>query len=100
MVTQVVRGISWIETGADINQLAPARVMPQIDIPILIIHGDADRIVPVDHASKLHAAARNATIHIEPDSPHIGTVMLNSHKYERLVSQHFLRASPPDSALD
>jgi alpha-beta hydrolase superfamily lysophospholipase len=100
VVTQVARGFSWIETGADINQLAPSKAMPQIDIPILIIHGDADRIVPVEHASKLHAAARNATIHIEPDSPHIGTVMLNSTKYERLVSQHFLRASPPDPALD
>ena len=100
VVTQVARGISWIETGADINQLAPAQAISKIDIPILIIHGDADRIVPVEHASLLHAAAeRNSTIHIEPGGPHIGTVMMNSHKYERLVSQHFLRAlnSKPDT---
>ncbi len=90
VVTQVARGFSWIETGADINQLAPARALPKIDIPILIIHGDADRIVPVEHARKLQAVARHPTVHIEPDCPHIGTVMLNSHKYKRLVSQHFL----------
>lgn len=100
VVTQVARGISWIETGADINQLAPARAMPKIEIPILIIHGDADRIVPVEHASLLHAAAENSTIHIEPGSPHIGTVMLNSTKYERLVSQHFLRALNSKSDTD
>jgi fermentation-respiration switch protein FrsA (DUF1100 family) len=91
VVTQVARGFSWIETGADINQLAPAQAISKVEIPILIIHGDADRIVPVEHASLLHAAARNSTVHIEPDGPHIGTVMLNSSKYERLVTQHFLK---------
>lgn len=94
MVTQVARGISWIETGADINQLAPAEVISRIDRPILIIHGDADKIVPVEHASLLHAASETSTIHIEPGSPHIGIVMLNSSKYERLVKQHFLQTSP------
>ncbi len=94
MVTQVARGISWVETGADINQLAPAKVISRIDIPMLIIHGDADKIVPVEHASLLHASAENSTIHIEPGGPHIGTVMLNSSKYRRLVKQHFLQASP------
>lgn len=43
--------------------------------------------------SLLHtAAARNSTIHIEPGCPHIGTVMMSNSKYERLVTQHFLRA--------
>jgi uncharacterized protein len=93
-VTQVARGISWIETGADINQLAPAEAIPRTDIPILIIHGDADKIVPVEHASLLHTSAENSTIHIEPGGPHIGTVMLNNSKYKRLVKQHFLQASP------
>jgi uncharacterized protein len=99
VVTQVARAFSWIETGADINQLAPVRAIAKVDLPVLIIHGDADRIVPVEHASLLHAAASNATLYIEPDCPHIGTVMLNSHKYKRLVSQHFLQAlnSKPDT---
>lgn len=99
IVTQVARAFSWIETGADINQLAPVRAIAKVDLPVLIIHGDADRIVPVEHASLLYAAASNPTLHIEPECPHIGTVMLNSHKYERLVSQHFLRAlnNKPDT---
>ncbi len=100
VVAQVARVISWIETGADINQLAPAKALPKIDIPILIIHGDADHIVPVEHASRLNAAARNATVHIEPDAPHIGTVMLNNTKYERLVSNHFLKAVEPEPVVD
>jgi uncharacterized protein len=93
IVTQVARAFSWVETGADINELAPARALSQLTIPILIIHGDADRIVPVDHANILRdAAGNNATLHIEPDSPHIGTVMLNSSKYQVLVTRHFLQA--------
>ena len=92
-VTQVARVFSWIETGADINHLASARWIPQTDIPILIIHGSADHIVPVEHSSLLHESARKATVYLEPDAPHIGTVMLNSSKYERLVSQHFLQNS-------
>lgn len=100
VVTQVARVFSWIETGADINQLAPAEVMAKVDIPVFIIHGDADRIVPVEHAGLLHNASRNSTIHIEPGSPHIGTVMINGSKYGRLVTQHFLKAVAPQHEVD
>ena len=96
VVTQVARAFSWIETGADIRDLSPADTLPRLTIPILIIHGDSDQIVPVEHAEKLQAAAgKTATLHIEPDCPHIGTVMLNSAKYELLVARHFSQALQP-----
>ena len=37
-------------------------VVKKLDIPILIIHGRRDDIIPYRHAEKLHAAAKNSTL--------------------------------------
>jgi fermentation-respiration switch protein FrsA (DUF1100 family) len=90
--TQVARVFGWLEIGADINSLAPATRLKTLDLPVLIIHGDEDHIVPVEHAHQLHSACRQGTLHIEKHCPHIGTVMLNEARYARMVTRHFLSA--------
>jgi fermentation-respiration switch protein FrsA (DUF1100 family) len=37
-------------------------VVKKLDIPILIIHGRHDDIIPYQHAERLHAAAKNSTL--------------------------------------
>ena len=45
--------------------------LKKIDVPTLLIHGDADQIVPIDDASKLTAKiVRGATLKIIPGAPH------------------------------
>ncbi len=88
--TQIARGFGWLEIGTDINSLTPATRLKQLDLPVLIIHGEDDHIVPVDHARQLHAACHHGTLHIEKHCPHIGTVMLNEARYARMVTRHFL----------
>ncbi len=37
------------------------RVLPTLDVPVLIMHGDRDTIVPVEHGRRLRDLARRAT---------------------------------------
>ncbi len=94
--TQVARAFGWLEIGADIDSLAPASRLKTLNLPVLIIHGDEDRIVPVEHAHLLHTACRHGTLHIEKQCPHIGTVMVNEAQYARMVTRHFLATVPSE----
>ncbi len=58
--------VAWLGSGADRNEVA-TRVSPMHYIrrdipPILTIHGDADPIVPYDHATRLHEALDEAGV--------------------------------------
>lgn len=44
--------------------------LPEIKAPTLIIHGDQDRMVPVQNAHLLHERIPNSTLHIVPDAGH------------------------------
>lgn len=37
-------------------------IVPQLDIPILVLHGTKDGVVPYDHGATLHAAAKNGEL--------------------------------------
>jgi non-heme chloroperoxidase len=45
--------------------------LKKIDVPTLILHGDADQIVPIDDTSRLSAKlVRNSTLKVYPGAPH------------------------------
>ena len=45
--------------------------LKRIDLPVLVIHGDDDQIVPVDNSARLSAALlKHATLKIYPGYPH------------------------------
>ena len=93
---EMARGIAWLETGADINELMPERAVSRLDVPLLVIHGSEDRIVPVDHARRLSKAG-STKLYIEPDAPHIGTAIFNGSRYRQLVFDHFSGSIEPDT---
>jgi non-heme chloroperoxidase len=45
--------------------------LKKIDIPVLVLHGDADQIVPIDAAGRASAKIlKNATLKVYPGFPH------------------------------
>jgi non-heme chloroperoxidase len=45
--------------------------LKKIDVPTLILHGDADQIVPIDDSALLSSKlVRNSTLEIIPGGPH------------------------------
>lgn len=101
-MAQLVRGVAWIEIGADLRELAPMDRLREIHIPLLIVHGSGDTVVPVAHAHVLRAAAVGPVqLIIEPEAPHIGSVILDPTGYIQRVKQHFLTSiSKPTKAAN
>ncbi|WP_256625956.1 alpha/beta hydrolase [Selenomonas ruminantium] len=49
--------VSRAKTGAAISNAAPLRSVVHTEVPMLFIHGDADKLVPFDMMEKLYAAS-------------------------------------------
>ena len=52
------------------DQHRPDEAAARITRPMLIIHGDADRIIPVHHGRRIADAAPNAVLHVLPGGDH------------------------------
>jgi hypothetical protein len=92
----------WIPLLSVDDRFSPLPAMAKISpIPLLILHGDQDRVVPVHHAQRLYDAAREPKqLWIVPGAGHIQT-MRDPAQRDRLVA--YLRevlASPPGSERD
>jgi non-heme chloroperoxidase len=65
--------------------------LKKIDVPTLILHGDADQIVPIDAAGRLSAKiVKNATLKVYEGAPHGMCTTLSDRVNEDLLA--FLRA--------
>ena len=69
--------LAWLTThvflaprGHTVGSVSAARAIETYTGPVLLIHGDADRVVPVGHLARLEDAARNA----REDEPAAGEV--------------------------
>ena len=52
-IMPIVDVMSKIKTGVAISDAAPIKVVDKISVPILFIHGDADKLVPYEMMNKL-----------------------------------------------
>ncbi len=58
--------------------------------PLLLIHGTADAMIPVEHAYQLHAATADAAeLWIVPDAPHCGAYFVDRAAYVARVQRFF-----------
>jgi dipeptidyl aminopeptidase/acylaminoacyl peptidase len=87
--------VSRLISGGSEATAAIARLAPR---PLLIVHGQNDRIVPVDHAHKLKAAADQAGIPaeviIDPAADHNDIVYVN-RDLQQQIAAWLHKALPP-----
>ena len=69
--------------------------LADIDVPALVLHGDADRVVPVENAHLLDEGLPESTLEIHEDAHHLFFVEHDEWVNERL--QSFLHDHPLDS---
>jgi alpha-beta hydrolase superfamily lysophospholipase len=58
---------TWV---AEFDAVVAERAISKVRVPILIVHGTADDVVPVGHAHRLAAAAPEADLRIIEGAPH------------------------------
>jgi pimeloyl-ACP methyl ester carboxylesterase len=50
--------------GAEFIEVYTQRAIAQVDVPVLVVHGDQDEVVPVAHAEMIARRAPHAEVHI------------------------------------
>jgi dipeptidyl aminopeptidase/acylaminoacyl peptidase len=94
--------------GIDIKDISPARSIARSDTPVLVIHGEDDAIVPVEHARLLGRAigasfdeieGGEETVWIVPNAGHTGSFRTEPKAYiERLVKFYEAHLGAPRSS--
>ena len=74
--------------GIDLSKLAPEQGIKSVNVPILVIHGEADTRIPTEHGIRVHEAARaESEMWVVPGADH-GEALHNfpDEYVERVVS--------------
>ncbi|MPZ69072.1 MAG: prolyl oligopeptidase family serine peptidase [Actinobacteria bacterium] len=54
----------------EFNSVTAEKAIVSINIPVLVVHGDADEVVPVDHARRIAERSRSAELRIIEGASH------------------------------
>ena len=82
--------------GIDLGRLAPERAVENIDLPILVIHGEDDTRIPTEHGIRVHEAAPSGSRRwIVPGTDHVEAFESYPEEYvDRVVDYLYARFSP------
>lgn len=61
------------------SEMDSSEDLKKIDVPVLILHGDVDRIVPIDNAHRSAKLIRNVMVKQYPGAPH---ALISTAKHE------------------
>jgi uncharacterized protein len=82
--------------GGDPRATEPGRIMPLVEVPLFLIHGDADDTVPVDAGRRLASLAGPAARHwVVPGAGHSGGHAAVPDEYEARVAGFLREAIRP-----
>ena len=75
----------------DFTAIIPEEAVREISVPIFIIHGEQDDMVPVQHAYRLEEASRNpeSKLWIVPEAQHGNSYLMRPTEYSEQVTSFF-----------
>ncbi len=87
-------GIASLRTGIDVEKIRPVDVVASISPrPVLMIHCDEDRVIPIEHSQRLFAAAHQPKqLWTIPGGSHALGHIVATEEYERRVIEFFRNA--------
>ena len=68
--------------------------LPQIQLPVLVIHGEHDRLLPLDAARWLVGQLPNARLHVVSGAGHVPTVT-HPDEVAAAIDSFFAASVPP-----
>jgi dipeptidyl aminopeptidase/acylaminoacyl peptidase len=86
--------------GVQLSDAVPADVVGELKIPLLLIHGDADSQIPVEHSHDIHVKANPETteLWIVQGADHGFAHALKGYEYEIRVREFFERHLCPETS--
>jgi len=72
----------------DINVVEDVK---NVDIPVLLVHGDSDTFIPKDEAYKLHKAIKNSELKLYKGCDHTQSVIKFPKEYSEMISDFLTR---------
>lgn len=78
----------------DFTRVKPLEAIRSISVPVFIIHGGSDRVIPVEHAFKLKNACNNLNnlLWVAPGASHTGAFFSNTEEYLTRINNFFHKA--------
>jgi pimeloyl-ACP methyl ester carboxylesterase len=74
--------------GMNVKKISPENNVKTLQVPILIIHGSEDSMIPVEHAHRIHKNAPNSELWIIQNADHSQTLS-NKREYQERVLGFF-----------
>lgn len=76
-----------------VREVSPIEAVRNADVPICLIHGNADTLIPCSHSEALFAACRSARseLHLIDGAGHAQSVVSDPEEYEKIV-RSFLKS--------
>ena len=82
------------------QQISPEDSVAATRVPILLIHGQIDRNIPVRHARRIQSRNRNAVLWEIPNADHCGAISTAPQEFERRLLVWFRESRQPKLAPD
>lgn len=80
--------------GLDMDEISPERAASATKVPILLVHGQVDRNIPVRHSRRIHEKAPQTQLWEVPGADHCGAISVAPKEFEqRLVAWFSVPAS-------
>jgi uncharacterized protein len=84
--------------GLKMQQVSPEDSVAATDIPVLLIHGQADSNIPIRHSRRIHARNPNVDLWEVPGAEHCGAIAAAPQEFERRLLLWFTSGSHQQTA--
>ena len=87
----LILSVAKVMYDIDFAAVKPIEALQQTNIPVFIIHGEQDDMVPVEHAYRLIGVCRNpdSQLWVLPDAGHSNPYLVRSEEYLNKVLAFF-----------
>ena len=83
--------------GLDLQQVSPSAVVAASSVPVLLIHGQIDSNIPVEHSRRIKSLAPTVVLWEVPGADHCGAISTAPDEFTRRVLDWFATHNSHDS---
>ena len=84
--------------GFSFHEVRPIDKLPENEIPICFVHGEADDFIPIWHSQKMHEATKGySELHLYPGADHAVSIESDVKRYQQMLMDFLTEVYPEDA---